>query len=125
MAKLFNRVSGKRLRQELRNTATDAERLLWQRLKGKQLFGLKFRRQYGVGKYVVDFYCPAEQIVVEVDGDVHYMEAGRQKDARRDAYLRSVGLRVLRFTNLEIRTNISGVLEVILREAGKSSLTTP
>jgi very-short-patch-repair endonuclease len=68
---LFNDPDQKSFRKELRNEPTRAEYLLWQALKGSAL-GYKFRRQHGIGKYVVDFYCPSKRLVVEVDGDTHF-----------------------------------------------------
>ncbi|MBN9086850.1 MAG: DUF559 domain-containing protein [Reyranella sp.] len=81
--------------QELRNTATEAEKLLWRHLRGRQLNGFKFRRQHPMGKYVCDFVCLEAGLIVELDGSQHVIDA--PYDARRDAYLRQHGYRVLRF----------------------------
>ena len=112
--KIFNIPQHTARRQELRNNATQPEQKLWAMLRGKQL-GVKFRRQHGIGHYIVDFYSTESKLVIEVDGDSHYTSTAQQQDAQRDAYLQQLGLRVLRFTNQEINHNLAGVYEVIKR----------
>jgi len=94
-----------------------AEVHLWQALKHRQLDDLKFRRQSSIGPYIADFYCPAAQLVIELDGSVHDSEAAQQQDAERTAYLISLGLRVVRFANREVMENLEGVLSEIRRQA--------
>ena len=103
----------KSLRQRLRNNPTEPERQLWNRLKGSQL-GVKFRRQMGIENYIVDFYCPERHLVIELDGDSHYTEAGKACDAERDAFLNANKIRILRFTNDEVMQNMDGVLARIV-----------
>jgi len=103
----------KKASQKLRGSMTDAERMLWSKLKGKQLKGLQFYRQKIIGNYNVDFYCAKASLVIEVDGGQHYTEAGRTADAERDRYLQSPGLRVFRYSDTDVRTNITGVGESI------------
>ncbi len=98
-------------RRLLRSQMTPAERRLWLRLRAKEFLGLKFRRQHGVGPYIVDFYCPERSIVIEVDGDVHAKELQGLKDRMREEALRNLGLQIFRYTNDEILTNLEGVLE--------------
>jgi len=99
--------------RELRGELTPAERRLWQHLRRGQLAQLGFRRQYPMGSFIVDFYCPAARVVVEVDGDVHARQA--EYDAERTRWLeRGRGCRVLRFTNDEVHTQLEAVLESIL-----------
>ena len=74
MTLLFNKSSEKNKRKRLRNNATIAEKILWEELKGSKLLGYKFRRQYGVGPFVVDFYCPRLKLAIEVDGSYHLRE---------------------------------------------------
>ncbi len=74
MRKKFNFKTQKPVRQQLRNQITRAEKTLWYHLRGRNLWGYKFRRQQGVGPYIVDFYCPAAKLAVEVDGDSHYQD---------------------------------------------------
>jgi len=97
--------------KELRKNSTDAERLLWQRLKAKQLDGLKFRRQEQIGHFIADFVCFEKGLIVEADGGRHSLE--KEKDKERTQWLDSHGFTVLRFWNNEILTNIEGVMEVI------------
>lgn len=114
MTKLYNKLSTRKFRKSLRNNMPFAERLLWSRLKSKQLNNLKFRRQYSIGKYVLDFYCVEKRLAVELDGDSHYLsEYDRESDIRRDQYLGSIDIKVLHFTNNEIYNNLDGVLEKI------------
>ncbi len=95
--------------QILRKNMTDAERLLWSRIRAKQL-GAKFRRQQLIGSYVVDFICFNKKLIIELDGGQHYEN---DKDVQRDNFLKARGYRVLRFWNNEVMRNIEGVLEVI------------
>ena len=92
---------------------TDAERLLWEQIRMKQL-GVWFNRQKLVGGYIVDFYCRSAKLVIEVDGGQHYTDEGKEYDRLRDEYLVSSGLTVLRFTNSEVIENIEGVVESII-----------
>ena len=91
---------------------TDAERLLWQHLRNRELGGYKFRRQRPVGPYIVDFVCLEKKLVIEVDGGQH---AGQvELDAKRSGYLDDKGYRVMRFWNNEVLTETESVLTVIL-----------
>lgn len=101
--------------RQLRSSMTDAEKLLWSRIRRKQLKGKQFYRQRIIGRYIVDFYCPRDKLVVELDGGQHYTEEGKMKDQVRDNFLRSKGLTVLRFSDREVFENLEGVLEVIYR----------
>ena len=101
--------------RDLRINMTAAERKLWQRLRSKQL-RVFFHRQRVVGRYICDFVTLAPLLVVEVDGSQHFQETGQAKDKERDYYLRSLGFKVLRCSNRDVMNNLSGVLEVILKE---------
>ena len=92
---------------------TEAERLLWSKVRGKQLQGYKFYRQKIIGNYIVDFYCPKANMVIELDGGQHYNKKGKEKDRIRDDYMSQIGLKVLRFSDREIFENIKGVVERI------------
>ena len=96
---LFNRKDLKSYRSILRNKATSAEAALWHILKSKQLEGRKFRRQYSIDNYIVDFCCPLEKLIIELDGDSHGGYYKIQKAENRDKYLVSLGFTVLRFEN--------------------------
>lgn len=93
---------------------TDAEIALWVKLRRKQLHGLQFYRQKPLGNFIVDFYCPAVQLVIEIDGSQHYKEDGTIRDSLRDCYLGSLGLTVLRFSNLDVLGNMDGVIAAIV-----------
>ena len=97
----------------LRREGTDAERILWKRLRGRHLANHKFRRQHPIGPYIVDFVCLEQRLVVEIDGSQHAVEQGR--DAKRTAWLEAEGYRVLRFWNNEVLENLSGVFVTIER----------
>jgi len=102
-----------KLQSRLRNAATDAERLLWRRLRLQQLGGCKFRRQHPFGDFVLDFVCLEKKLVVELDGSQH---AGQvTADGLRRAFLERAGFRVLRFWNNQVFEDIDGVLDVILQ----------
>jgi very-short-patch-repair endonuclease len=94
----------------LRNSPTDAERALWKSLRGDLLNGLRFRRQFPIGIYIVDFVCFETRLIVEVDGGQH---ADSPHDARRDAWLKFQGFQLLRFWNNEVLQNMEGVMQVI------------
>ena len=99
--------------RQLRENMTDAEKHLWAKVRMKQLKGRQFYRQKPIGDYIVDFYCPKAKLVIEIDGSQHFSDEMTSYDRIRDESLRSLGLRVLRFTNTEVLTNTEGVLERI------------
>jgi len=99
--------------RDLRNNMTDAEQMLWQRLRRKQILGLQFYRQKPILNYIVDFYCPSANLVIECDGGQHYTEDGRLADQIRDQVLSELGLVVLRFRNRQILTETDAVVEQI------------
>jgi very-short-patch-repair endonuclease len=101
------------LSQHLRNNMTNAENMLWLRLRGKQLKGYPFYRQKIIGKYIVDFYCSKANLVIELDGGQHYSDTGQKKDRTRDDVLRKMGLKVLRFSDKDVFENLGGVMERI------------
>ena len=89
-------------RRKLRKQMTAAEVVLWLMIKNKQLNGQRFLRQYSIGHYVVDFYCPKYKLAIELDGEGHFTDEGESYDAKRTEYLNSLGVRVLRFENFEV-----------------------
>ncbi len=97
----------------LRLRMTEAEQLLWFRLRRKQLHGVQFYRQKPLGDYIVDFYAPAAGLVVEVDGSQHLEDAAMLADAQRTAVLRNMGLHVLRFDNRQVLLETDAVIERI------------
>jgi very-short-patch-repair endonuclease len=104
----------KNFSRQLRSNMTDAERLLWSKIRLRQLNNLQFYRQKIVGNYIADFLCYQAKIVIEVDGSQHLTTAGQNADLKRDQYFRQQGYRVLRFTDLDVLVNINGVVESIL-----------
>ena len=92
----------KAVRRDLRNHATPAEAALWGLLKGRGLHGRKFRRQYSIGWYVLDFYCSSEQVGIELDGSVHTDPARAEADADRTAWLEAQGVRMLHIPNAAV-----------------------
>jgi very-short-patch-repair endonuclease len=103
----------KRSSRQLRNNMTNAETRLWAKLRLRQIRGFWFYRQKPIGEYIVDFFCPKAKLVIEVDGGQHFSGDAPEYDAIRDGYLKSLGLKVLRFTNNEV-LNIEGVVERIV-----------
>lgn len=108
-------------KRHLRANLTPAEGRLWAKLCSKQFQGLKFRRQHGIGPYIVDFYCPTMSLVVEVDGDVHTEKSAQKKDKAWEGYFQSLGLRVIRYNNDDVLNNLNGVLEDLLGQLSKDS----
>ncbi len=114
MQSLFNRLNLKKYRSELRKNQTVAERKLWQRLRSKRLEGIKFFRQYSVGPYILDFYCPKVRLGIELDGGQHSLEENQNYDLEPSSFLETNGIKVLRFWNNEVMRNFEGVLERIV-----------
>ncbi|EZQ01620.1 endonuclease domain-containing protein [Acinetobacter sp. Ver3] len=105
----------------LRNNMTDAEKLLWSRLRNKQILGLQFYRQKPLLNYIVDFYCPAANLVIECDGSQHFTVVGLEVDRIRDQALAHLGLKVLRLDNGQVMEQIDDVVEVVYRYCLKQS----
>jgi len=97
----------------LRRNSTDAERILWSELRDHRLNGAGFRRQVPIANYVADFVCHAVGLVIELDGGQHFSDQAEQVDARRSAVIEAKGFQVLRFSNHDVMTNRTGVLETI------------
>ncbi len=111
--------------QRLRREAPFTERKLWKRLRRDALAGLHFRRQQPIGRYVVDFYCSAVRLVLELDGPSHDDLIAAEKDAIRTRWLNERGYRVLRFSNEEVQADIERVLGIIAMVARPPSLALP
>ncbi len=113
MTRVYNRHSDKDKRQRLRNSAPEAEILLWQKIRRKQIGDAKFRRQYGVERFVLDFYCPQLKLAIEVDGPTHASTEAKENDRIRQSFVESLGIQFLRFANVEIYQNLDGVIQII------------
>ncbi|MBI2436872.1 MAG: DUF559 domain-containing protein [Candidatus Magasanikbacteria bacterium] len=107
-----NRSSYTQRRKDLRNHSTDSEIKLWQRIKGEQL-GVKFRRQFNILYFIVDFYCHTHKLVIELDGWFHNLEEQMKKDAHKDRELRKLGYTVIRYQNSDITYRLNWVVDNI------------
>jgi len=101
--------------RHLRKNQTNAERKLWSLLRNRQLAKVKFRRQFPVDRYILDFYSPEYKLGIEADGGQHYSDKGKVKDELRTGKLAKYGIQILRFSDLDILNNIEGVYAVILK----------
>jgi very-short-patch-repair endonuclease len=110
---ISNRRAQKSLRKKLRNSTTSAEAILWTCLQGRKLLGKKFRRQVGIGRYIVDFYCPECRLAIELDGAPHFAPNVEEQEAQRTKYLEALGIKVIRFENRAVHRDIEFVLEII------------
>ena len=99
--------------RQLRKDMTDAEQVIWTRIRRKQLLGVQFYRQKPIGSYIVDFFAPKAKLVVEVDGSQHMATEHARRDRQRDAYLVNLGLSVLRFNSLQVLQETDAVVEII------------
>ncbi len=104
----------------LRKNMTDSERLLWSRIRRKQLKGFQFYRQKVIGDFIVDFYCPSAKIIVEVDGSQHFEEVQKRMDEERDSYLCRLGFQVLRFPSWDVMRDVDRVVNEIWDRLGQS-----
>lgn len=109
--RIFNRSEQRDVRRQLRKEATHAEELLWGHVCCRKIDGCRFRRQYGIGPYIVDFYCPGKRLAIEIDGAAH--DGSAAYDRERDAYIRSLGIRILRFRNEQVEFETGDVVDVI------------
>jgi len=112
-----NEDTQKERRKFLRNNSTMAEIKLWNELKGRKAGGLKFRRQQGIGAYILDFYCPELKLCVELDGNSHEMK--QEYDIERTLFLNGQGIEVLRFSNVQVMSHVLSVVNEILRYAAQ------
>ena len=120
MPKVFNRTSSKNKRQSLRVNQTMAERHLWNHVR-KDALGVRVRRQYGIGEYIVDFYIPKLKIVIEIDGDSHFTEDNKQYDFVRENYMNNISITTIRYTNSEVMNNIDSVFSDLLKRVNELS----
>jgi very-short-patch-repair endonuclease len=102
------------IRKELRKNLTPAEAFLWNHLKSRKLEDRRFTKQHSIGKYIVDFYCASEKLIIELDGEVHNNETAAEYDLKRTQYLNGLGYNVLRFENKMVFDFLPSVLKEIL-----------
>jgi len=110
MGKIYNRQVDNEKRKMLRNNMTKAEAILWRELKNKKMLGFKFRRQFGIGAFVVDFYCTELKLAIEADGVTYLSDEEKEYDLRRETEIRQLDINILRFTNPEIYDDLYNVL---------------
>lgn len=103
----------KERRKALRNSSTPAESILWRVMKGKGIGGWKFRRQQGIGPYILDFYCPELRLGVELDGNSH--DYKYEYDEQRSSFLKQQGIHIIRFSNEAVLNGLEGVIDEIQR----------
>jgi very-short-patch-repair endonuclease len=113
MAEHYNISKLKKRRQVLRRNLSKAEVIMWKHLSNKQMRGYKFRRQYSVDQYIIDFYCPELKLAIEVDGDSHFVPGAEDNDQERQEHIENYGIRFIRFTNDDVCENIDGVCQTI------------
>jgi very-short-patch-repair endonuclease len=113
MARLLYNNYLKPYARKLRSNLTDAELLLWSRIRRRQILDIQFYRQKSIGNFIVDFFAPKVRLVIEIDGSQHLEELHIEQDKNRDIYLKGLGLHILRFDNLQVLQSIDSVLEAI------------
>lgn len=116
----FNRTKEKWQRKDLRKKSTKAEKILWEYLRNRNLAGFKFKQQYSVDAFIIDFYCPKVKLGIEVDGEVHFTEEAKNYDKNRSGFLSDFGIEIIRFRNDEIYNNLKVVLNIIEDKLKKS-----
>ena len=108
-------------RRDLRVKQTEAEKILWQKLRNRQINGFKFFRQCSIGKYIADFYCSELRLVIELDGSHHYEENVFEYDKIREEFMKSLDIKTIRFNNLDVFKSLDEVMERVYDEVRKSS----
>ncbi len=116
MTEHYNKKTYTERRRFLRSRLSKAEAVMWMYLSRKQVLGYKFRRQYGVDQYVIDFYCPELKLAIEIDGESHIHQGAEEYDYFREEHIKTYGIRFLRFTNDEVLKGLQGVIEKIENE---------
>ena len=111
--------------KSMRHTATDAEHLMWQILRGKRFINLKFRRQHVIQPYIVDFYCHEIGLVIELDGSQHGTDDGKEYDAERTKFLETLGLTVVRYWNHDVLGRTDVMLEDLWKRCFELKNTSP
>jgi very-short-patch-repair endonuclease len=115
MKHIFNTKDVTPIRKVLRGRMPKPEMVLWQNIRARKLKGYKFRRQFSIGRYVLDFYCPKIKLGIEIDGESHFTKEAQGNDKIRQEVIENFGVKLLRFTNEEVMKNIDGVISEILK----------
>jgi len=111
--KIYNSSELKEIRRDLRRCGTKAEAIMWKILKNRQICGLRFRRQFSVGPYILDFYCPEIRLAIELDGQQHFSEEGAKHDFIRDKYLNKQNITVVRLENMAVTKLQTAMIDYI------------
>ncbi len=119
MRHTFNNKKLKSYRSKLRSSMTDAEVMLWKYISGGKLMGYRFRRQYSVGKYILDFYCPHLRLAIELDGGRHNEPKNMKADKERTKFLEGYNIRVIRYWDNDVLNNIDGVFDDLINQLEK------
>lgn len=122
--KIFNKTEYKQRRQALRHNMTEPEKRLWHILRNSQI-GVKFRRQHGIGDYIADFYCSELKLVIEVDGDSHFLQNAQYYDKARDDFMLSLDIVTIRLKNNDVMHNIEGVYQYVKHQIDLRFKATP
>ena len=117
----YNDKTLKTRRRELRVNQTETEKIIWQKLRNRQINNIKFFRQYSIGAYIVDFYCSELRLVIELDGYQHNEENSFEYDKIREKFMESLDIKTIRFSNSDVLTNLVGVMEKIWGEVKNSN----
>lgn len=125
MTELFNKSSELVKRRTLRNNLTPAETKIWAKLRKRQVENCKFRRQYSVGPFIVDFYVPELKLAIEIDGSIHFRPEAIEYDRERQRYLEAKGICVIRFTNEQVYRQLDEVVEAIAQTVRQRRSTPP
>jgi very-short-patch-repair endonuclease len=115
----YNKASLKPRRRSLRKEPTGPEKLLWSKIRSRQVRGYKFRRQHSVGNFVIDFYCTELKLAVELDGESHFIPGATKQDNTRQQSIEKFGITFLRFSNTDVVKSLEGVWHTILQTAEK------
>lgn len=119
-AKMYNKLILKPRRRELRQSTTPAEIKIWNIIRNRKINNLKFIRQYSVGFYILDFYCPKIRLAIEIDGGQHNDPDQKEYDEERTKYLNNLDIKVIRFWNSDVIKNIEGVYQVVVASVQNS-----
>jgi very-short-patch-repair endonuclease len=122
MTLLYNKVSEQNKRRSLRSNMPKAEALVWARLRDRQVEGCKFRRQYSVGAFAVDFYCPQLKLAIEIDGPSHRRDGVPEYDAERQLFLEGKGITVVRVTNERVYQDLDAAIGFIVEAIGDQGM---